>query len=580
MPLRYNSLHAHCAREHSLHLRTFHARLPRHLAEGGPGGGGHCSCRPGVGGLRLQYQLLHFVGLSNHQLGRPHPASAQRYGRLSAHRRGSHARVLQPEHRGAQHPHRFCHRSAGPEHRREDPVHRLGPPDLFRHHRIHRRHPRCERVHRGGSEQVHQPADRWLRGEPAHRGGGGGCLLSHPLERRLPERPSPLRLQPAALRRRFRTAASGLRLPSQVGHLPHPHCREPAQVEGGHHLRRGHRAGAYDDVPLLRLEPRGRGHFLLQLRRLERYVAREHLRGGRRQRPAVRHAGPGHGQRPAVSGGGAAPVAQGHGGSLRQGRPRRGPEGDRRALPVRCGLPRRALLRLLRRGAGAAVLPALLSAHRGQFPHGHRRARHGAAVHLGGHGPSRPIRPLPFPLGEPRRVPAASDTARVLLRHHVPREVPDLLLPAHHVRPGVLGVGPVLLDALAARRAQVRLAVRRVAVHGARGWLPSPAARAVTSGLPAVLAHLHHRAPAGHPPGYRGVRLPGGPLRFGGRGHHGLQLRALRLADRFRRELQPDGERHDQARHERRSPGPGVLHLLPTAALHDRRLPVFAAGAF
>lgn len=29
MPLRYNSLHAHCAREHSLHLRTFHARLPR-----------------------------------------------------------------------------------------------------------------------------------------------------------------------------------------------------------------------------------------------------------------------------------------------------------------------------------------------------------------------------------------------------------------------------------------------------------------------------------------------------------------------------------------------------------------------
>ena len=28
-------------------------------------------------------------------------------GRLSAHRRGSHARVLQPEHRGAQHPHRF-----------------------------------------------------------------------------------------------------------------------------------------------------------------------------------------------------------------------------------------------------------------------------------------------------------------------------------------------------------------------------------------------------------------------------------------------------------------------------------------
>lgn len=72
----------------------------------------------------------------------------------------------------------------------------------------------------------------------------------------------------------------------------------------------------------------------------------------------------------------------------------------------------------------------------------------------------------------------------------------------------------------------------------------------------------------------------GGPLRFGGRGHHGLQLRALRLADRFRRELQSDGERHDQARHERRSPGPGVLHLLPAAALHDRRLPVFAAGAF
>ena len=327
----------------------------------------------------------------------------------------------------------------------------------------------------------------------------GGRLLPHPLERRFPECPPPLRLQPVALCGRFRAAAFGLRVPSQVGHLPHSHCREPAQVEGGHHLRRGHRAGAYDDVPLLRLEPRGRGHLFLQLRRLERHVAREHLRGGRRQRPAVRHAGPGHGQRPAVSGGGAAPVAQGHGGSLRQGRPRRGPEGDRRALPVRCGLPRRALLRLLRRGAGAAVLPALLSAHRGQFPHGHRRARHGAAVHLGGHGPSRPIRPLPFPLGEPRRVPAASDTARVLLRHHVPREVPDLLLPAHHVRPGVLGVGPVLLDALAARRAQVRLAVRRVAVHGARGWLPSPAARAVTSGLPAVLAHLHHPS-AGWPP--------------------------------------------------------------------------------
>lgn len=35
MPLRYNSLHAHRAREHSLHLRAFHARLPRHLAEGG-----------------------------------------------------------------------------------------------------------------------------------------------------------------------------------------------------------------------------------------------------------------------------------------------------------------------------------------------------------------------------------------------------------------------------------------------------------------------------------------------------------------------------------------------------------------
>lgn len=64
---------------------------------------------------------------------------------------------------------------------------------------------------------------------------------------------------------------------------------------------------------------------------------------------------------------------------------------------------------------------------------------------------------------------------------------PTLLFPAHHVRPGVLGVGPVLLDALAARRAQVRLAVRRIAVHGARGRLPSPAARAVASGLPTVL---------------------------------------------------------------------------------------------
>ncbi len=47
-------------------------------------------------------------------------------------------------------------------------------------------------------------------------------------------------------------------------------------------------------------------------------------------------------------------------------------------------------------------------------------------------GTARPVRALPLQAGEPGAVPAAADTARHLLRHPVPAEVPDVLLAAHH----------------------------------------------------------------------------------------------------------------------------------------------------
>ena len=144
---------------------------------------------------------------------------------------------------------------------------------------------------------------------------------------------------------------------------------------------------------------------------------------------------------------------------------------------------------------------------------------------------------------------------------------------------GVLGVGPILLDALAAVGPSLRVAVRRLAVHGASGRVPPAAAGAVASGLPAVLAHLHHRAPPADCGRRAGVRLPGGALRAGGCRHHGVQLRALRIAHRLRGQLQPHGERHDEARYERRSSGPGLFRLLLAAALHDRGVSLLAAGA-
>ena len=173
---------------------------------------------------------------------------------------------------------------------------------------------------------------------------------------------------------------------------------------------------------------------------------------------------------------------------------------------------------------------------------------------LGSHGPARPVRPLPLQtFGEPRCVPAACRyRSSFCCGMHVSGEIPDLLFPAHHVRPGVLGVGPVLAGC--ARRTSPRTGAAgclgRIAVHGARGR------RAVRSCSccrfwPSRCSGAPTSPSAGWPPA-RGVvefACLVAPYVRGGRGHHGLQLRALRLADRFRRELQSDGERHDQARH-------------------------------
>ena len=218
-------------------------------------------------------------------------------------------------------------------------------------------------------------------------------------------------------------------------------------------------------------------------------------------------------------------MAAGHGRPLRQGCARRGAEGDGGALPVRRGLPRRALLRLLRRGAGRAVLPAVLPAHRRELPYGHRRAHRVRRLRAGLLGTARPLCALPLQAGEPRALPVAADTARHLLRHPVPAEVPHLLLAAHHAGAGVLGVGAVLLDA----RPRVGGALCRagemvfggVAVHGARGGVPPAARRAVAFGLPAVLARLHHGAAPVLAARRARVRLPRGTLRGGGGRPHG-----------------------------------------------------------
>ena len=66
--------------------------------------------------------------------------------------------------------------------------------------------------------------------------------------------------------------------------------------------------------------------------------------------------------------------------------------------------------------------------------------------------------------------------------------------------------------------------------------------------------------------------------RGGGR-PDGVQPCALRLVRGLRGELQPHGERHDEARVEHRAFGSGAVRVLPAAAQRHGRVPVFAAGA-
>ena len=166
-----------------------------------------------------------------------------------------------------------------------------------------------------------------------------------------------------------------------------------------------------------------------------------------------------------------------------------------------------------------------------------------------------------------------------MLRHSVPAEVPDVLLAAHFAWLGVFGVGSVPVDARARLRAAMRVVLRRQLVHGAGGWVPSAADRAVAGGVPAVLAQVHHEAPHPYASRCRRIRLPGGPVCGGCRRVDAVQPCAFRQLHRFWRKLQPDGERYDEARLEYRPLGAGAVRVFLAAAQRHRRVPVSAGGA-
>ena len=101
----------------------------------------------------------------------------------------------------------------------------------------------------------------------------------------------------------------------------------------------------------------------------------------------------------------------------------------------------------------------------------------------------------------------------------------------------------------------------------------------LASGLPAVLAQVHHVTLYHHAKGYARVRLPGLALHDRCARCHGIQLRTLRLSYEFRRELQPHAQRHDTARHGVRAFLPGALRLLLANPLHRCHLSLATAYA-
>ena len=80
---------------------------------------------------------------------------------------------------------------------------------------------------------------------------------------------------------------------------------------------------------------------------------------------------------------------------------------------------RRPLLRVLRRGAGVAVLFAVLSCYGSEFPYGDRRAHWHGVFHRGPFGAARPLCPLPLQTHDDRRVPVAANRDCDVLRHAV-----------------------------------------------------------------------------------------------------------------------------------------------------------------
>ena len=140
--------------------------------------------------------------------------------------------------------------------------------------------------------------------------------------------------------------------------------------------------------------------------------------------------------------------------------------------------------------------------------------------------------------------------------------------------------GLYFLDARARVGASGEVVSGRIAVHGARGGLPPAAPGALACGVSRCSggSYITERR-LFTPRGAREFACLVAPYVVVAAGLHGLQPRALRVALRLRRELQPHGERHDQARHERRAPGAGAVRLLPAAALRVGGVPVHSGGA-